>query len=126
ILVGATSALANTYNLVSFDPGSGLVPIGGKFGTVVTEQVGNNIRITVDLDPDSAFRFNQNNNVNHHALVFESNGSLLVDLVSLSPAYFTFLGAGVPPDWQESPFGNEWDYGVNCSGCGGGFAGGQV
>jgi hypothetical protein len=79
------------------------------------------ITVTLDSDSNGVYHFHKAPDPNHFAIAFDIVGSPDVT-VNITTAGFTLAGTE-PGSYNAKPFGT-FDYALQCSGCGSGYAGG--
>lgn len=109
--VGAT----RLFDLSVVDPAAGLS--ASSFGTVKVEESAGSLIFTQTLT--AGFRIHDGNG-NHNAFAFSLLGDPAITVSNLT-AGFTRLGSGV----SAPPFGS-FDYAIDCTFCGPGYAGGYA
>ncbi len=111
--------VVNTYSLSETAVGA----FGaGPFGSVsVTSNLDGSLTIVETLN--SGFKFHENPDPNHHALTFDLVGDPTIAISGLTSGFS--LISTTAGSIAAASFGS-FDYGINCTGCGHGFAGGLL
>lgn len=115
IPAGSASAATALYNLSVTDPSAGIA--AGPYGTVKVEESGGSLIFTETLF--AGFRIHDGNS-NHNAFAFSLVGAPVITISDLTSGFAQVAAATV----DAPPFGS-FDYGIDCTGCGPGYAGGN-